>query len=65
MIWFRLFAIVLLMAFFWEWVANIVALASLDFKQPCRAEALRGIGIVVAPMGAVLGYMDLEDGEPE
>jgi len=46
------------------WVMNIVALCNCDFKEPYRTEALRGIGIIVAPMGAVEGYMDLEDVEP-
>jgi len=60
-----IFALVVLVALVWGWIANIVVLTNTDFKPPHKAEVLRIVGIVVVPMGAVLGFMDLEDGEPD
>jgi hypothetical protein len=45
------------------WGMNIYKFANADFKEPYKEEALRGIGIVVVPMGGILGYMTLENEE--
>lgn len=43
------------------WINNIVEFASCDFESPYKAEIVRGVGIPIAPVGAVLGYLDIED----
>jgi len=44
------------------WVGNIVKFAGCDFKSPYKAEVIRGVGIIVPVVGAVTGYLDIEDG---
>lgn len=41
------------------WVKNIYALTQCDFEPTYKAEVLRIIGIPIAPVGAILGYVDL------
>jgi hypothetical protein len=41
---------------FGGWVANIVKLAGMDFASVTGMLVLRAIGIIVAPLGAVLGF---------
>ena len=43
------------------WGANIVKLVKCDFEPSYKAECIRTIGIVVPIVGAVTGYMDIED----
>jgi hypothetical protein len=43
------------------WVMNIYKFSQYDFDTPLKAEVIRGIGIVVAPMGAVIGFLDIKD----
>jgi hypothetical protein len=43
------------------WIKNIVKLTKCDFEPSYKSEVLRIIGIPVAPMGVVIGYMDLTD----
>lgn len=43
------------------WIKNIVKLTKCDFEPSYKSEVLRIIGIPVAPMGIVIGYMDLTD----
>jgi hypothetical protein len=41
---------------------NIMKLATeCDFQGPYKAEMIRGIGIVVPPSGAIMGYLEIED----
>lgn len=51
------------------WGLNIVKLCQCDFKQPVKAEFIRAVGIFVPPVGAVMGYFEINDdkveGEPE
>ena len=47
------------------WVMNVVAFASCDFEPSYKAEIIRGVGIVVAPVGAISGYLTIEDGVTE
>lgn len=43
------------------YVANIYKLTKCDFDTPLKAETIRVIGIVVPPMGAVIGYVNIDD----
>ena len=43
------------------WVNNIVKLCYCDFEPSYRAETIRVIGVVVGPVGAITGYLDIED----
>lgn len=45
------------------WVMNLVALCKCDFKEPFKAEIIRGVGTVVVPVGVIAGYVPIEDGE--
>ncbi len=45
------------------WGMNIHKFASCDFEDPCKAEIIRGIGIPVAPLGAVIGWIHIKDGK--
>ena len=42
---------------FGGWVANIVKLADMDFANVTGMLVLRAIGIIAAPLGAVLGFL--------
>jgi len=43
------------------WIKNISKLIDCDFEPSYKTEVLRTVGIFVAPMGAIIGYMDLID----
>jgi hypothetical protein len=45
------------------WVLNVVWLCQCDFKPSYKAEIVRGVGVFVPPVGAVLGYVPMEDGQ--
>ncbi len=45
------------------YINNIVKLTKCDFDRPVKAEVLRITGIVIAPIGCVLGYINIEDKE--
>ena len=45
------------------YVLNLVKLCRCDFASPIKAEVVRGIGVVVPPVGVVAGYINIEDGE--
>lgn len=59
-IWLCYFVIVLLGCV--GWYMNIAKFAKCDFKEPYKAEIWRGIGIVAAPIGAVEGFITIQDG---
>lgn len=44
------------------WGMNIYKFAQCDFDVPLKAEIVRGIGIPFAPMGAVVGWLHIDDG---
>ncbi len=46
------------------WVTNIVKFVNLDFEPSYKAEIIRGLGIVMPPVGGICGYMDIADGQP-
>ena len=41
------------------WVMNIVKFTQCDFEPVNKTEIVRGVCIFVAPVGAVIGYMDI------
>jgi hypothetical protein len=43
------------------WFMNLYKLTKYDFDTPLKAEATRIVGMVVFPLGAVMGYLDIED----
>lgn len=43
------------------WLLNIYAFICSDFTSPYKSEIIRGISIVVSPIGSVIGYMDIGD----
>lgn len=54
-----LIGVALLVPLGWGW--NIYKLTECDFKEPFKAEVIRGVGIFVFPVGVVTGYLDIED----
>lgn len=56
-----LIVIVIWAVFAIGWVWNVVDFVNLDFEAPYKAEIIRGAGVVVAPVGGVLGYIRIED----
>jgi len=43
------------------WGKNIYKFTQCDFKAPYKAEIMRGIGISMAPVGAIIGYITIAD----
>jgi len=43
------------------WVMNFYKLTQADFKAPYKAEVIRGIGFFAPPVGAVAGWVTIED----
>jgi len=43
------------------YISNIVKLVRLDFNQPYKAEIIRSIGVVVVPVGTIVGFIHIED----
>ena len=41
------------------WFRNIYKLTQCDFDVPLKTEVIRSVGIVVFPLGAFVGYMDI------
>ena len=52
-----LIIVVIWLAAIGGWVANIVKLAGMDFASITGMIVLRAVGIVFAPLGAVLGFL--------
>ena len=40
------------------WIANAIEFSKCDFESPYKCEVMHGIGIVVAPLGWVFGFID-------
>ena len=47
------------------YIANIVKLCQCDFDTPLKAEVIRGIGVIVPPVGVVTGWLTIQDGKTE
>lgn len=43
------------------YIMNIYKFCQCDFKEPYKAEVIRGVGIGVAPVGCVTGWLSIED----
>ena len=41
----------------WGWVVNIIKIVGSDFGQLTGMLVMRCIGVFIAPLGAVLGFM--------
>ena len=57
----NIIGLIIIIFCFTGWVKNIIKLSECDFEPSYKSEVLRIIGIPVAPMGIVIGYMDLTD----
>ena len=57
----NIIGLIIIIFCFTGWIKNIIKLSNCDFEPSYRSEVLRIIGIPVAPMGIVIGYMDLTD----
>lgn len=53
------------MLVFVGWVLNIVQFCRCDFDAPYKAEIIRGAGVVIAPVGSVVGYLNIQDEKKE
>ena len=45
------------------WGMNVYKFATSDWEAPFAQEAIRGAGLIVVPVGAIIGYIDIEDGK--
>jgi hypothetical protein len=43
------------------YVFNLIKLTQCDFETPYKVEILRGIGVVVPPIGAIEGFIYMSD----
>jgi hypothetical protein len=41
------------------WFRNIYKLTQCDFDVPLKTEVIRSVGIVIFPLGAIFGYMNI------
>lgn len=53
----ELFTVLIVVSAIGGWVANIVKLAHMDFSGISGMLVLRAFGIVIAPLGSVLGFV--------
>lgn len=53
--------IALYITLFYGYIANIYKLSKCDFDTPLKSEVIRGIGVVVPPIGIVVGFIDIKD----
>jgi hypothetical protein len=52
---------IVVIGLFIGYVVNIVKLTKTDFKPPYKAEILRGVGIIVPPVGGIEGWLKIKD----
>jgi hypothetical protein len=57
----NIIGLIIIIVCFTGWLKNIIKLTNCDFEPSYKSEVLRIIGIPVAPMGIIIGYMDLTD----
>lgn len=43
------------------YVMNVVKLATSDFESPYKAEVIYGVGTIVPPVGAIIGWINIKD----
>ena len=58
-----LFLLAIIIGSVWGWGSNVYKFTQCDFKAPYKAEIIRGIGIPVAFVGVISGYMNFSDGD--
>jgi hypothetical protein len=46
------------------WIMNIVKMTKCDFQEPYRAETIRVVGTAIPVIGAVTGWLTIEDSKP-
>lgn len=56
-----LFYIILTIAILIGYIGNIVKLTRCDFEPSYKSEVIRSIGVIIPPVGVIVGYMDLKD----
>ena len=44
------------------YVMNVVKFCQCDFKESYKAEIIRGVGMVAMPVGGVMGWLSIADG---
>jgi hypothetical protein len=49
------------LALVFGWVLNLVKFFNLDFREPFKAEIIRGIGLAPTPIGGIIGYIPIKD----
>jgi len=54
-------AILIWLIIIFGWFRNIYKLTQCDFDVPLKTEVIRFVGIAVFPIGAIIGYMDIEE----
>lgn len=54
--------IAIIFASFYGWIANIIKLAEMDSRAHTGLFVARIFGIVVAPVGVIMGYVPNPDG---
>lgn len=54
-------ALMIWLACVYGWGANLFKLFDYDFEPAYKAEALRITGVIVAPVGIIMGYLTIED----
>jgi hypothetical protein len=52
-------AILIWLIIIFGWFRNVYKLTQCDFDVPLKTEVIRSVGIVVFPLGAIFGYMDI------
>jgi len=60
----RFICMLVFCALLFGWISNVYQYTKLDFKSPYKAEAIRTIGLI-PPIGAVIGYIKINDGITE
>lgn len=43
------------------YISNLIELTKTDFEAPYKAEIIRTTGVIIPPIGVVLGYVKIED----
>jgi hypothetical protein len=55
-----LILVLIIIAIGWGWLANLyLFVVECDFEPDYKCEAVRGVGIFVAPVGVIAGYVDI------
>jgi len=56
-----IFGIIIVIVAINGWGMNLYKLCKTDFESPYKAEVIRTIGLT-PPIGAIIGYITIEDG---